>query len=303
MVNLRDRQFSGERIGLIVGPPKPLPGDPVAQLAEADLGIREFGAHGFHHLIEGHAHRSLLLVLREGHDIEQRTGRCGQVVRHPGEHRVRHRVRVDLPEEGQKSELARSAGADLLRCVGDAERDVAAEPGAVHLVSNLPGVDLREGGDEIDEALLVLSPGVLSVVAGIHRLPEHLQAFRFRIANQRGVGRRRLPGIKNNADPPEGRCEVRSEIEVRLVVGNRVDREPKPRLEDGFVISRKNRAVFLQKRIIGDGKLVERELTRLPLGAFRAVGIDTGELRGGRLIRGAEFRGLDIIRSGCESGI
>ena len=303
MIDLGDGQFRGERIGLIVGPPKPLSGDPVAQLTKADLRIREFGAHGFHHLVERHAHWGLLLVLRESHDIEQRTGRGGQVVRHPGEHRVRHRVCVDLPEKCEVGELARGAVPNLLGGVRNTECDVAAEPSAVHLVADLPGVDLREGGDEIDEALFVLSPGVLTVVTRIHRLPEHLEAFRFRVVDQRRVGRGSLPRIKDNANPAKRRREIRGEVEVHLVIRDCIDGETQPRFEDGFVVSGKNRAVLLQKRIVGHGELVERKLAGFALGAFGTVGVHARELAGGGLVGSGEFCGWNIIRSRCESGI
>ena len=143
----------------------------------------------------------------------------------------------------------------------------------------------------------------MAVVGGIHRLPEDFQPFRFRVVDQSGVGRGSLARIENNADPSEGSGETRREVEIHLVVRNRIDRESKPRRQARLVVPGKNRAVFLQKGVVGHGQLIEGELAGLALAAFRTVGIHTGELRGSCLIRAAKLCGLHIIRPRREGGI
>ena len=238
---------------MIVSPPKSLTGDPVSELTNTDHRVWKLGAHGFHNLIEGHAHRGLLLVLRESHDIEQRAGSGWEISCRPSEHRIRHRIGVDLPEERQVGELAWGAVSNFLRGVGYSQPNVATQPGAIHLIADFPRIDLRKGGDVIDEALLVLSAGVLAVVGGIHRLPEDFQPFRFRVVDQSGVGRGSLARIENNADPSKGSGETRREVEIHLVVRNRIDRESKPGCQARLVVPGKNRAVFLQKGVVGHG--------------------------------------------------
>ena len=218
MINLRDRQLRGGNIGRIVGPPEPLAGDPIPKLSDADFRGRKFRAQGFHHLVKRHAHRSLLLVLGNRDNIEKRARGGREIVRHPSEHRIRNRVRVDLPKKGQQGQLPGSAIAHLLRGIRDAEGDVAAEPSAVDLVADFPSIDLRKGGDEIDEALFVLGARVLAVVAGIHGLTEHFQAFGFRVIDQSRVGRWTLACVKDHPDPAVGRGERGRQIQIRLIV-------------------------------------------------------------------------------------
>ena len=288
---------------MIVSPPKPLTGDPVSELTNTDHRVWKLGAQGFHDLIKRHAHWGLLLVLRESHDIEQRAGSGWEISCCPSEHRIRHRIGVDLPEERQVGQLAGGAVANFLRGVRYSQSNVAAQPGAIHFIADFPSIDLWKGGNVIDKALFVLSAGVLAVVGGIHRLPEDFQPFRFRVVDQGGVGRGRLARIENNADPSKGSGETRREVEIHLVVRNRVDRKTKPRSQARLVVSGKNRAVFLQKGVIGHGQLIERELTGLALAAFGTVGIHTGELRGSCLIRTAKLCGLHIIGPRCKGGI
>ena len=303
MVLRGDGELGRRHIGFVVGPPEPLPRDPIPEFAEPDLLRREFRAQRPHHLVERHAHRRLLLVLRDGHHIELRAGGGGQVVCDPVEHRVRHRVGVDLPKECHHREGAGRARPDLGGGIVDPQRDVAAQPGAVDLVAHFPGVDLREGRNEIDEPLLVLRARVLPVVAGVHRLPEDFEPLRFRVGDERRVGGRPHAGVEHDADPAVGRCEGGGEVEVRLVVRDRVDREAQPGHEGGLVVAGENGAVLRKQRIERHAELVERQLAGFALRRLGAVNIHRVQLRRRRVIGCGEFRRAHIVRPRREGRI
>ena len=223
-----DRPFCGRGVSLIVSPPELLPGNPVAQLPEADFLRWEFRAHGFHHLIKHDAHGCLFLILGKGHDIDIGASRCRQVGVDPSEHGVRDRVGVDLPKQRQNREFAWSPCFDLGGGIGDFDADFTTQPRSIDLIPDLPRINLREGGNEIDEALLVLGAGVALVVSGVDWLTEHLQAFAFGVVDQVGIGRRALPCIENHTDPSVGGSQIRGQIEVHLVVRNGINRKAEP---------------------------------------------------------------------------
>ena len=191
-------------IRLIVGPPELLSGNPVTQFPKADFLRREFRTHGFHHLVKNNPHGCLLLILGKGHHIDIGARGGWQVGIDPSEHRVSKRIGVDLPKERQNRELAGCPRFDLGGGIGDFDADFTAQPRSIDLIPDFPRINLRKGGNEIDETLFVLSPGVALVVGGVHRLTKHLQSFGFSVINQVGIGRWALACIKHHANPSVG---------------------------------------------------------------------------------------------------
>ena len=234
------------RIILAVGPPIGLSGDPVTQLAQGDLRFGELGLDAQHHLVEEDTHRRLLLVLRDGDHIDEIARRDGQLVLHPGEHGVDHRGGVELPEEGQHGRLAGGARFDLRRRVGNFAGDVVAQPLTVDFVAHFPGIDLGKRGNEIGEALLVLRAGVIAVVTGINRLSEDLEPFGLGVVDQACVSRRPLPVVEDDPDPSVRSAQLRGQVEIDLVVRNRVDGKTDPRHPHRLLPPRTLRPVFLE---------------------------------------------------------
>ena len=293
---LGDSPLGGERVGLIVGPPELLASYPIPQLAEADLLRWKFRPQGLHDLVERDTHRCLFLILGKCDHIDIGARGCRQVRIHPCEHRISDRVRVDLPEKCQKGRLARRAGFHLGGGIRDAQADIAAQPTPVHLITDLPRIDLREGCDVVDETLFVLGARVAFIVGGIDRLTQHLHAFGFRVIDEVCVSRRRLTRVKNNPDPRIGRGECGGQVDIGLIVRNRVDRKSNPRCEGGFVRRRIHGSMLRKHRVIGHCKLVQRQLSGLSPRGLGAVNVHPGKLRGSGLISGGELRGGHIVR-------
>ena len=266
MVLFGNGKLGSHRICLVVGPPELLAWNPISEFPDTDLLGWEFGPQCFHDLVEDDAHGSLLLVLGDGDNVDIGARGGGQVVVDPCEHGIRDGVGVDLPEEGEVGQLAWGASLDLGGGVGDAQCDIRAEPGAVDLVADFPGIDLRKGGDVVDEPLFVLGTRQFFIVGGIHGLAEHLEAFGFRIVDQIAVGGRGYSEVKYDADPSERSGELGCQVEIRLVARYPVDRKAEPGHELGFVIACENRTVLREEGVVGDGKLVQRELAGLAFG-------------------------------------
>ena len=262
-----------------------------------------------HHLIEDQAHRRLLGVLRHEHDVEVGSDAGRQVGARPVEHRGRDGVGVDLPEEREDGLGGRLAGAHLLSGVGDAAGDVGAEPAAVHLVADLPGLERRVRAaavirEEVDEALLVLRAGVAGVEGRVDRLAQHLEALGFGVADQGVVVGRAFAGVEHDPHPPVRLRQRRGQVEVGLIVRRRVDRHAEPgraRAEVGVGVGR---AVFGQQRVIGDRQLIERQIAFFALGRLgRAAGVGGRDVRDSRVVGCLEGGRMDVVRPRDERGI
>ena len=292
---LSHRALGSERVRLIVSPPELLARYPIPQLAKADLLRWKFRAQRLHDLIKSDAHRCLLLILGKCHHIDIAACRGRKVRVSPSEHRIRHGVRVDLPKQCQDGRLAGRAGLHLGGGIRDAQPDIAAEPTPVHLVADLPSINLGKGGDVVDKSLFVLSSSVAFVVGGIHRLAQHLHTFGFGVIHESRIGRWCLTCVKNDANPRIRRGQCGRQVDIGLIVRNRIDRESNPRCDGGFVRRRIDGPVLGEHGIIRHRELVQRELPSLSLCGLGAVDIHPGKLRGGGLVGSGELSGRHII--------
>ena len=261
----RNSSFRCSRIGLIVSPPELLTGNPVTQFPKADFLCWEFRAHCFHHLVKNNPHGCLLLILGKGHHIDIGASGGRQVGIDPSEHRVGKRVGVDLPKECQNRELAGRPRFDLSGGIRDFDANFTTQPRSVDLIPDFPSINLRKGGNEIDETLFVLSTGVALVVGGVDRLTKHLQSFGFSVINQISIGRWALACIKHHANPSIGSGEGGSQIEVRLVVRNGINRKTEPWGKRRFVFAGKNWPILREKHIVGHGEVIQCELAGFSL--------------------------------------